>query len=67
MKVGVNPIAREKLAMGSGFYDATTFDHADAVRMRHRAQAVGDDQRGAAGAERAQGVLNGAFRLRIKR
>ena len=35
MEVSVNPVAREKLAMGAGLYDVTALDHADAVRMRH--------------------------------
>src|SRR6202521_1722191 len=59
--------AGDQLLVAAGLDDAAVLDHADLLRRDHRLQAVGDDERGAGGAQVVERPLHLAFRFGIKR
>src|SRR5690242_8451252 len=55
---GVEPALAQQLRMRAGGRDASLVDDHDAVGLEHRRQAMGDDQRRAAGGERFERLLD---------
>lgn len=61
----VDGVGPQQLAVGADAIDAALIQHHDPVGVFHRAQPLGDDERGGAGQSRAQGVPDLPVRLRI--
>src|SRR5271165_2116091 len=65
--VSVRAAHRQKLAVAAALDYTAAIDNTNFVGLRHRRQAVGDDDRGAALAQRAQRLLDRLLGLGIER
>ena len=61
MQLRVQPALREQLAMRALFHQASLVEHQDAIRCLHGAQAVRNDERGAAAQQFVEGFLDAGF------
>lgn len=65
-EIGVAAAVGHELVVGAGFDDAAVFDHGDEVGVADGAEAVGDDEAGAAGHETREAPLDEALGLGVE-
>src|SRR5215210_573147 len=66
VQAGVEAAQPQQLRMGAFLDDPATINNDQAVGTAHRAQAVGDDQRGATHQQLPECVLDQALALRVQ-